>query len=130
MEPLLENTQLRTRPYKKHETYKVLVSLLNPGMQRKVNSTTKRIVKRIIEDWWEKLCDGGGYYIDNVNSPNLSHTSILSCTTSTSSSDGPTTPTTEGVDEIASIIPRKDVEKKKLLEQENNINNHSNIHVV
>lgn len=115
MEPLLENTQLRLRPYKKHETYKTFLSLLNPGMQRKVNSTTKRLVKRIIENWWEKLCSGGitaGFYSDNHSSPNLSHTSNLS---SCATSAGPSTP--DGVDEIASIIPRKDVEKKLLLEK-------------
>ena len=122
MEPLLENTQLRLRPYKKHETHKVFLSLLNPGMQRKVNSTTKRIVKRIIEDWWEKLCGGthtGIFYTDHTNSPNLSHTSTLSSCSSTSTNNDPSTP--DAVDEIATIIPRKDVEKK-LLEQENKNN--------
>jgi hypothetical protein len=106
LEPLLENTQLRLRPYKKQETYKTLTSLLNPGMQRKVNSTTKRIVRRIIENWWEKLCglQVTGYYNDNVNSPNLSHDSTLS---SCSSSVGPSTPDT--VDELSAVIPRKDI---------------------
>ncbi|KAI9343357.1 hypothetical protein BD770DRAFT_398200 [Pilaira anomala] len=101
LEPLLENTQLRLRPYKKQETHKTLKALLNPGMQRKVNSTTKRIVNRIIENWWEKLC---GYYNDNVDSPNLSHNSLLS---SCASSVGPSTP--NDVDEVSAIIPRKDV---------------------
>ncbi|KAG2235723.1 hypothetical protein INT48_009138 [Thamnidium elegans] len=100
-----ESQTLRLRPYKKQETYKTLNSLLNPGMQRKVNSTTKRIVNRIIENWWEKLC---GYYNDNVDSPNLSHNSTLS---SCSSSSGPSTP--NDVDEISVIIPRKDVIARK-----------------
>lgn len=107
LEPLLENTQLRLRPYKKQETYKTLNSLLNPGMQRKVNSTTKRIVNRIIENWWEKLC---GYYNDNVDSPNLSHNSTLS-SCSSSSSTGPITP--NDVDEVSVIIPRKDIISRK-----------------
>lgn len=113
MEPLLENTQLRLRPYKKHETYKIFKSLLNPGMQRKVNSTTKRLVKRIIENWWEGVC-GGFYTENNHSSPNLTHT-LSSC--SSSSDNCPGTP--DAVDEIAAVIPRKDVEKK-LLEQEHN----------
>lgn len=115
MEPLLENTQLRLRPYKKHETYKVFQSLLNPGMQRKVNSTTKRLVKRIIENWWEGVC-GGFYKENNHSSPNLTHT-LSSC--SSSSENCPSTP--DAVDEIAAVIPRKDVEKK-LLEQEQHNN--------
>ncbi|CEP18744.1 hypothetical protein [Parasitella parasitica] len=109
LEPLLENTQLRQRPYKKHETYKTLQGLLNPGMQRKVNSTTKRLVKRIIEDWWDKLCGlQVNYCLDNGSSPNLSHTSTLS-----SCSSGPTTPADDlGVDEISAIMTRKEVNKK------------------
>lgn len=106
LEPLLENTQLRLRPYKKEETYKTLMSLLNPGMQRKVNSTTKRIVKRIIENWWEKTCCPA-YYNDNVNSPNLSHDSRLS---SCASSVGPSTP--DAVDEISAVVSRKDIVTK------------------
>ncbi|KAI7894506.1 uncharacterized protein EV154DRAFT_498022 [Mucor mucedo] len=106
LEPLLENTQLRLRPYKKEETHKTLLSLLNPGMQRKVNSTTKRIVKRIIENWWEKLCgfQKSVYYNDNVNSPNLSHDSRLSSCTS---SVGPSTP--DAVDELSAVVARKDI---------------------
>lgn len=112
MEPLLQNTQLRSRPYKKQDTYKTLQSLLNPGMQRKVNSTTKRLVKRILEDWWEKLCGlQVHWYTDNGSSPNLSHTSTLS-SSSSSSSTGPTTPADEGVDEISAVITRKEVCKK------------------
>lgn len=77
-------------------------------MQRKVNSTTKRIVNRIIENWWEKLCglQSTSYYSDNVNSPNLSHDSTLS-SCSSSSEGGPTTP--DAVDELSAIIPRKDI---------------------
>ncbi|CAO0795169.1 unnamed protein product [Mucor circinelloides] len=109
LEPLLENTQLRSRPYKKQETYKTLQSLLNPGMQRKVNSTTKRLVKRIIENWWEKLCGlQVNWCHDNGSSPNLSHTSTLS-----SCSSGPTTPADDlGVDEISAVMTRKEVNKK------------------
>jgi hypothetical protein len=122
MEPLLENTQLKLRPYKKQETYKTLLSLLNPGMQRKVNSSTKRIVKRIIEVWWEKLCCGIHVVYNNTHtnsSPNLSHTSALSsCSTSSSEECGPSTP--DAVDEISVVIPRKEIEKKILLQQENN----------
>jgi hypothetical protein len=110
---LLQNTQLRTRPYKKQETYKTLQALLNPGMQRKVNSTTKRLVKRILQDWWEKLCGlQVNWYRDNSNSPNLSHTSTLS-SSSSSSSTAPTTPEDdEGVDEISAVMTRKEVCKK------------------
>ncbi|CEG67555.1 hypothetical protein RMATCC62417_03965 [Rhizopus microsporus] len=53
LEPLLENTQLNRRPYKKEEIYRVLQQLIHPGMQRKAHSTTKRLVKRIIEDWYD-----------------------------------------------------------------------------
>lgn len=117
MEPLLENTQLKLRPYKKQETYKTLMALLNPGMQRKVHPTTKRIVKRIIEDWWEKLCCGLHVVYNTSHtdsSPNLSHTSTLS-SCSTTSSEGPSTP--DAVDEISAVIPRKEVEKRMSLQQ-------------
>lgn len=108
----MQNTQLRTRPYKEQEIYKTLQSLLNPGMQRKVNSTTKRLVKRILEDWWEKLCHlQVNWYTDSGNSPNLSHTSALS-SSSSSTSTGPTTPPDEGVDEISAVMSRKEVCKK------------------
>ncbi|KAI9264463.1 hypothetical protein BY458DRAFT_514092 [Sporodiniella umbellata] len=47
-EPLLENTQLNERPYKQKETCHILHQLLYPSMRKKVHSTTKRLVKRII----------------------------------------------------------------------------------
>ncbi|CAO3680798.1 unnamed protein product [Rhizopus stolonifer] len=49
LEPLLENTQLNARPYKQDETYRILHQLLYPSMRKKVHSTTKRLVKRIID---------------------------------------------------------------------------------
>ncbi|RCH79590.1 hypothetical protein CU098_003209, partial [Rhizopus stolonifer] len=49
LEPLLENTQLNARPYKQDETSRILHQLLYPSMRRKVHSTTKRLVKRIID---------------------------------------------------------------------------------
>ncbi|KAI8068116.1 uncharacterized protein B0P05DRAFT_551832 [Gilbertella persicaria] len=117
-EPLLENTQLRTCPYKKQETYRILISLLNPVMGRKVNPTTKRLVKRIIQDWWEKLCGGSlPYYSDHASSPNLLHTTALSSSSSSSCSSGPTTPADENMVDHA-VITRKEV-NKKLNEQKN-----------
>ncbi|KAI8353243.1 hypothetical protein EDC96DRAFT_274102 [Choanephora cucurbitarum] len=118
-EPLLENTQLRAQPYKKQETYKVLVSLLNPIMGKKVNSTTKRLVRRIIENWWEKICGGSlpPYFNNQTSSPNLLNTTALS--SSSSCSSGPTTPpdTINLVDHA--VVTRKEVHKK-LQEQESN----------
>lgn len=66
LEPLLENTQLNSRPYKKNEIYRVLQQLIHPGMRRKVHSTTKRLVKRIIENWWEKLMDCNSPYTSSL----------------------------------------------------------------
>ncbi|KAI8877617.1 hypothetical protein K501DRAFT_229938 [Backusella circina FSU 941] len=50
LEPMLQNTQLRNTPYKQHDIHRTLMSLVNPSMQRKVHSTTKRIVTRILEE--------------------------------------------------------------------------------
>ncbi|KAI8881054.1 hypothetical protein K501DRAFT_324693 [Backusella circina FSU 941] len=49
LEPLLENTQLQEQPYKQDEIYRTLNQLINPVMKRRVRTTTKRIVGRIIE---------------------------------------------------------------------------------
>ncbi|KAI9483004.1 MAG: hypothetical protein EXX96DRAFT_556481 [Benjaminiella poitrasii] len=114
-EQLLENTQLRERPYKKQETYKILNCLLNPGMRQKVNPTTKRLVKRIIEDWWEKICCEPQNRETTVSS-NLS----TSTTASNCSSSGPATPGNEEdvpIEEISTVISRKEVNKK--IQQDN-----------
>lgn len=118
LEPLLENTQLRLEPYKERDTYKVLISLLNPGMQRKVNSTTKRLVKRILEDWYEKICGHSSFYqqSDNLSSPHLTHVH----STGSSASSGPTTPADDiAIDDISTVVTRKEVKK-----QLHNNNNH------
>lgn len=62
LEPLLENTQLREQPYKQDEIYRTLNQLINPVMKRRVRSTTKRIVGRII--------DTNGYLSDSSSGPN------------------------------------------------------------
>jgi hypothetical protein len=83
LEPILENTQLRNAPYKKNDIYRILMSLVNPSMQRKVHPTTKRIVTRILEDWWEKLA---------CNTPPMMFTARYNSMHSLDSSSGPATP--------------------------------------
>ncbi|KAI7907742.1 uncharacterized protein BX663DRAFT_491900 [Cokeromyces recurvatus] len=104
-EQLLGNTQLRERPYKKQETYKILNCLLNPGMRRKVNSTTKRLVKRIIQDWWEKICCELQDNKENMTSSTNSSVSTIS------TSSGLTTPKNED-DEISIVINREEMNEK------------------
>ncbi|KAI8343092.1 hypothetical protein BC941DRAFT_87021 [Chlamydoabsidia padenii] len=56
LKPLLVNTQLRLKPYKKTEIHQVLCSIITPYMHRNVDSSTKKLAQRILEDWWEKVC--------------------------------------------------------------------------
>jgi hypothetical protein len=59
------------------------MSLVSPTMQRKVHPTTKRIVTRILEDWWEKLA---------CNTPLVMFTARNNSMHSLDSSSGPATP--------------------------------------
>ncbi|ORZ22948.1 hypothetical protein BCR42DRAFT_403646 [Absidia repens] len=56
LKPLLINTQLRHKPYKKTEIHQVLCSLITPYMHRNVEPSSKRLAQRILEDWWENIC--------------------------------------------------------------------------
>ncbi|KAF7730711.1 hypothetical protein EC973_001660 [Apophysomyces ossiformis] len=57
LKPLLINTQLRQAPYKKSEIHKTLCSMITPALHKPVEPTTQKIVKRILEEWWEKICE-------------------------------------------------------------------------
>ncbi|KAI8086142.1 uncharacterized protein BX664DRAFT_335010 [Halteromyces radiatus] len=57
LKPLLINTQLRYKPYKKTDIHQVLCSLITPYMHRNVEPSSKRLAQRILEDWWEKICE-------------------------------------------------------------------------
>lgn len=52
LHPLLNNTQLRSYPYKRHQLRRVLHSLVNSGHLRDVNATTQRLVDRNIRSEW------------------------------------------------------------------------------
>ncbi|ORX54581.1 hypothetical protein DM01DRAFT_1383297 [Hesseltinella vesiculosa] len=56
LKPLLLNTQLHDRPYKKNEIYQVLCSLITPHMDRKVDPNIKGLAVRILDEWWDKTC--------------------------------------------------------------------------
>ncbi|KAI8983572.1 hypothetical protein BDB01DRAFT_791291 [Pilobolus umbonatus] len=105
LEPLLENTQLRVRPYKKDEIHRTLQSLVNPGMGKKVNSTTKRIVSRIMDNWWDKICTMKVQGYTYSNSPSLSHISAYS----SCSSNEPGTPSEEDVIDTTCKKSKKDI---------------------
>ncbi|CAO3643654.1 unnamed protein product [Cunninghamella echinulata] len=56
LKPLLINTQLRRQPYKKNEIHQVICSLITPYMDKQVEPSSKRLAQRILEDWYEQIC--------------------------------------------------------------------------
>ncbi|KAI8369253.1 uncharacterized protein BYT42DRAFT_583664 [Radiomyces spectabilis] len=56
LRPMLINTQLRLNPYKQNEIYRTLCSLITPCMHKSIDATTKKLVQRILEEWWEDVC--------------------------------------------------------------------------
>ncbi|KAG0166370.1 hypothetical protein DFQ28_008288 [Apophysomyces sp. BC1034] len=57
LKPLLINTQLHRTPYKQSEIHRTLCSVITPAMHKPVEPSTRRLVQRILEEWWEKVCD-------------------------------------------------------------------------
>ncbi|KAI7897746.1 uncharacterized protein BX663DRAFT_556489 [Cokeromyces recurvatus] len=59
LEPLLTNTPLKQQKsfYKKHEIHQVLCSLITPYLHRTVKTSTRKLVKEILEKWWETICN-------------------------------------------------------------------------
>ncbi|KAI8582928.1 hypothetical protein K450DRAFT_225507 [Umbelopsis ramanniana AG] len=71
LNPMLVNTQLRYTPYKHQQIHRILCAMIAPRAYRPVNSTTQRLVQRIMEDWWAGVCQEPvapvvGVHLDNI----------------------------------------------------------------
>ncbi|RUS15731.1 hypothetical protein BC937DRAFT_92077 [Endogone sp. FLAS-F59071] len=56
--PLLVNTQIRHLPYKREIIHRALLSLIANRHFVSVNTTTQRLVRRVLVDWWGGVCGG------------------------------------------------------------------------
>ncbi|CAM0139305.1 unnamed protein product [Umbelopsis sp. WA50703] len=57
LNPMLVNTQLHYTPYKHQQIHRILCAMIAPRAYRPVNTTTQRLVQRIMEDWWADVCN-------------------------------------------------------------------------
>ncbi|KAI8147256.1 hypothetical protein BJV82DRAFT_665358 [Fennellomyces sp. T-0311] len=57
LRPLLINTQLRRAPYKQAEIHATLCAMITPHSYRDVDPNTVRLVERILDEWWENICN-------------------------------------------------------------------------
>ncbi|KAL1933844.1 hypothetical protein VTP01DRAFT_7934 [Rhizomucor pusillus] len=57
LRPCLTNTQLKYTPYKQNEIHRTLCSMITPCSYRTADPTLQRLVQRILEEWWEKICN-------------------------------------------------------------------------
>lgn len=56
LKPLLIHTS-RNRLYKRHEIHKLLCSLIAPLPSNNIKCSTKKIIKSILEEWWQDICN-------------------------------------------------------------------------
>ncbi|KAI9010966.1 hypothetical protein CLU79DRAFT_772120 [Phycomyces nitens] len=99
LRPLLVNTQLRETPYKRAEIHRLLCSMITPAMHRPVDPATKSVVKKILEEWWEQVCEQPvapvlGVHVNNAVIENCANKAIM-CPQRMSSESS----TTDSIDE-------------------------------